>query len=71
VFGNKTQQFTISKGDWYDVKFQFGAKKCEKSLSTTLKLIEDGHTSSQKDSHAIGAQAFKDGTRPDWPNNGL
>ncbi|HDY83512.1 MAG: enoyl-CoA hydratase [Gammaproteobacteria bacterium] len=25
----------------------------------------------RKDSHAIGAQAFKDGTRPEWPNNGL
>jgi enoyl-CoA hydratase len=25
----------------------------------------------RKDSHAIGARAFKDGTEPEWPNHGL
>jgi len=25
----------------------------------------------RKDSHAIGAQAFKDGVEPEWPNHGL
>jgi len=25
----------------------------------------------RKDSHAIGAQAFKDGVKPEWPNHGL